>query len=1140
MKAVAGQVAVAPKSVAPVDQRSRSAGHTVSAAPLNPLWQRLATRVGERPGPARPPAARPVASLTQGFGIQRRCEACAQESADDERLRVQAKLSIGPADDLFEREADAVAERVMGIPEGPQTAAPPEGGGTRSARMGLDLSRRPVASIAAGRVQRDPQADTEEEQAQDAERESVVQRAPVMTAADAGADEDDADELDATVQPKAENGRAGADASGIESRILGLRGTGQPLPDASRSFFETRFGHDFGQVRVHHGDTAAQTAHALGARAYTLGHDVVFGAGQYAPDRAEGRRLIAHELTHVVQQGAAPPARTAGGSLQAQFLPRIGARGAPGLVQRAPLKEGGTYLIQTPKGGNLRLRVQPSHALDLKGRDTCGGQADTCPNSVGNVASGTKVVIKEVRLFDWYVVEAPMVEGGTRIGFVHQDHLKEVPPPPAGSAAAPSAAVPAAPEPPIPVEEPDTPVFETGTATIETMEEGAPVEQLGVVQTEDGTKLWPAANRDQPELGLLPLNTRVFVDRNLTGGWSSVYVDRHQQGSSLPVGEGTHGYVATGRVSTDMPDPDARLHRITQEGQGALALAGELYPNYNVQCAAVAFACRDYRYLVNVLVAVNEAKGRKFIYKEHPDDAWDKAKTMKASKSGAGAVGGQIWVPGMALVKALEGQVSSGSISLAILSTLADVTIGVAAFIVGLLHGAVMSVVDVLIGLVDLVKLVVSLVEKLINGTLLADAKAFWEDISNIKLSDIKEMISAKWNHANTWDRWHFRGYAIGYAIVEILMLIFSGGAATAVKWAGKVGKFGKLGEYLGKLPKVAKLIESAKALKGEGVAKLRTALKGALALSESHVWAAQVLRIPLGILKLLEKAQIDELKKLPQWLKERFARLSEAVMKRLLRCSSPCQVDVHKIAEALKLAGKGGTVLNDAADVLRVLKVLAPNLKTAKISRKLRKADSALMTVIKEAKLTDTDFAKLADYLENVESPAQAYKTFVRYLSSVVPAKTGPDIKSLNAILSKMMAAERGRGAALKGPMFEQWVALHVPQLSSRTFSRTTFDVKKLLGKKSPPFKRQVDTWVPDKGEIWDMKHRFGKVDPDQAADYSKLIGQAAPDGKAVQTINYLFPNQTAAELNRHLRTTYKFGVYYIDEATNTMKLLP
>ena len=83
-----------------------------------------------------------------------------------------------------------------------------------------------------------------------------------------------------------------------------LRAPGRPLDAETRSFMERRFGHDFSQVRIHDESRAAASARSVGALAYTVGHDVVFGAGQYAPDTGEGRRILAHELAHVVQQGA--------------------------------------------------------------------------------------------------------------------------------------------------------------------------------------------------------------------------------------------------------------------------------------------------------------------------------------------------------------------------------------------------------------------------------------------------------------------------------------------------------------------------------------------------------------------------------------------------------------------------------------------------------------------------------------------------------------------------------------------------------------------------------------------------------------------------------------------------------------------
>jgi hypothetical protein len=81
-----------------------------------------------------------------------------------------------------------------------------------------------------------------------------------------------------------------------------LRSPGQPLDRETRAFMEPRFGHDFSGVRVHTDSQAAESAKAVNALAYTIGRDVVFGAGQYAPNTEYGRQVLAHELTHTIQQ----------------------------------------------------------------------------------------------------------------------------------------------------------------------------------------------------------------------------------------------------------------------------------------------------------------------------------------------------------------------------------------------------------------------------------------------------------------------------------------------------------------------------------------------------------------------------------------------------------------------------------------------------------------------------------------------------------------------------------------------------------------------------------------------------------------------------------------------------------------------
>ncbi|TCO80404.1 succinylglutamate desuccinylase/aspartoacylase family protein [Plasticicumulans lactativorans] len=135
-----------------------------------------------------------------------------------------------------------------------------------------------------------------------------VQAKPVLsTPGDAA--ETEADRVADTVLRLPLPGAAAA-GEGAPVRPAGAAtaGAGAPLDAGARAYFEPRFGHDFGAVRVHDGSHAAAAARDLGARAFTLGRDVVFGAGQYAPHTAAGRHLLAHELTHVVQQagGAAP------------------------------------------------------------------------------------------------------------------------------------------------------------------------------------------------------------------------------------------------------------------------------------------------------------------------------------------------------------------------------------------------------------------------------------------------------------------------------------------------------------------------------------------------------------------------------------------------------------------------------------------------------------------------------------------------------------------------------------------------------------------------------------------------------------------------------------------------------------------
>jgi hypothetical protein len=169
---------------------------------------------------------------------------------------LQARLRVGAPNDIYEQEAERIADRVMGM-----TAA--ENPGIRRQTEEEEEEITPL-------VQRQVEPEEEEEE-------------PVQArSSDTGTPE---------VTPD------------LESRIHALKSGGQPLPASTRAFFEPRFGTDFSHVRLHTDTNAAQTAQALNARAFTTGHHIAFAPNQYSPHTTPGQHLLAHELTHVLQQG---------------------------------------------------------------------------------------------------------------------------------------------------------------------------------------------------------------------------------------------------------------------------------------------------------------------------------------------------------------------------------------------------------------------------------------------------------------------------------------------------------------------------------------------------------------------------------------------------------------------------------------------------------------------------------------------------------------------------------------------------------------------------------------------------------------------------------------------------------------------
>jgi hypothetical protein len=184
-----------------------------------------------------------------------------------------------------------------------------------------------------------------------------------------------------------------------------LRSSGQAMDSSTRAFFEARFGHDFSRVRIHSDSPAAESVQA---HAFTVGSDIVFAAGRYAPATVEGRRLLGHELTHVVQQGAAAPSAPS-------RVPRLVSRQlAQPAVQRKPaLPYKGVILSldeikKDPRREKLRKQSGQSQAKVCR---SIGKVLDrkNCPTSLDENAEVTVTAEKVAGL--WLRIDCAGIPG---------------------------------------------------------------------------------------------------------------------------------------------------------------------------------------------------------------------------------------------------------------------------------------------------------------------------------------------------------------------------------------------------------------------------------------------------------------------------------------------------------------------------------------------------------------------------------------------------------------------------------------------------------------------------------------------------------------------------------------------------------
>jgi len=232
---------------AAIIQRATAAPESLTAADVLQLQRTIGNRA--------------VGQLLSGIGAAQR------EPADHGSL-IRAKLTINPPDDVYEQEADRVAEQVVDRIN--QPASQPAGQGQAVQRQEIEEEEE---LLQGKMIQRQP----EEEEEEELQMMPIVQREP---------------------------GGGIAATPDLESAIQRARGSGQPLSRGIRAPMEQAFGADFSGVRIHTDTESDLLNRSIQARAFTTGQDIFFRQGAYDPGSRGGQELLAHEMTHVVQQNA--------------------------------------------------------------------------------------------------------------------------------------------------------------------------------------------------------------------------------------------------------------------------------------------------------------------------------------------------------------------------------------------------------------------------------------------------------------------------------------------------------------------------------------------------------------------------------------------------------------------------------------------------------------------------------------------------------------------------------------------------------------------------------------------------------------------------------------------------------------------
>jgi hypothetical protein len=662
---------------------------------------------------------------------------------------------------------------------------------------------------------------------------------------------------------------------------------------------------------------------SLNAHAFTTGKDIFFRQDIYNPTSSAGKKLLAHELTHVVQQdGGSPHSFEAINSkntipssrnlsivspesqaTQSQIIQRnSGVSSVASCSTLAFIKRNKMGIINEPENV-IAYSVNGVPRFD----GDKGAPGKDLENKDIELKPGTRVHLgqpgKAKTRFEDYTAICLKIGKRKEVHWIKTDSWHYEPDEiPEGAYNEEVGECKSGPKCEEPRSRPATARRKQGNDGADWTE----VNKSGIAFAEGpkgkgGANLRAGLTKSSKLIKWLPPNTHVYIMKhNKKARRYAVVV--------LSGGGGSFGYIDDRLIVKNLPDPEATLYKV-KEGETALGIAFRAYKGKGFNAKG-----KDKRYVVNAMSWVNKRfphniKGGPGIVKKDDKSSWDTAVTY---------TGAYTWLPSPTHMNRIYEVVvkhggGTGSITSDLwrgIKAVAEYPAYGLAFVGGLVHGFVKSLYDAIAGLVGTIK---DILVSIFTGEVIKDAKELWKSISNLKWKEIKEAFGDwvdKWHvklmSDSPWVAGHSHGYLTGYIMAEAAQILISAGtlaAAKAALWTSRLGKIIMASKAYRVLASgVTKAAQASEKARKAFTAASKTLKAGRVfkGLHAARAWAGRALNLSGAFLKDLGLKEINRLASLGDAAIKKLRQLSAAAKRILFGCHSPCEVNLKKIKKAL------------------------------------------------------------------------------------------------------------------------------------------------------------------------------------------------------------------------------------------------